>query len=45
MTIPQYEVEFIPLERRLIDRRLAPRSVAIERRRVSERRNDALARH
>ena len=40
MTIPQYEVEFIPLERRLSDRRRQASSVKKDRRKVSERRSD-----
>ncbi len=44
--LPVYEVEFIPLERRLGDRRVAPRSAALppeikaDRRKVSSRRMD-----
>lgn len=42
--LPVYEVEFIPLERRLGDRRIAPRGAALppgltaDRRKVSSRR-------
>lgn len=42
--LPGYEVEFIPLERRLIDRRVAPRGAALpqgvkaDRRKVAGRR-------
>ncbi|MDP2265449.1 MAG: hypothetical protein Q8J70_02750 [Thiobacillus sp.] len=44
--LPVYQVEFIPLERRLGDRRIAPqgsappRSVTADRREVSGRRGD-----
>lgn len=44
--LPVYQVEFIPLERRLDDRRIAPRGAALpakittDRRRASVRRND-----
>lgn len=44
--IPVYEVEFIPLERRLRDRRVAsrantlPSGVAADRRKASSRRTD-----
>ena len=44
--LPIYEVEFIPLERRLGDRRVAPRSAALppeikaDRRQVSSRRTE-----
>ena len=33
--LPVYEVEFIPLERRLGDRRIAPRGAALPRARAS----------
>ena len=42
--LPVYQVEFIPLERRLIDRRVAPRNAALppeitaDRRKSSSRR-------
>jgi len=44
--LPVYQVEFIPLERRLLDRRVAPRnaalppSVSADRRRVNVRRSE-----
>ena len=44
--LPVYQVEFIPLERRLGDRRIAPRDAAIppdikqDRRRAPDRRSD-----
>jgi hypothetical protein len=44
--LPVYQVEFIPLERRLCDRRVAPRNAALpsgisaDRRRVSVRRSE-----
>ena len=44
--LPVYEVEFIPLERRLGDRRVAPRGAALppgltaDRRNVSSRRTE-----
>jgi hypothetical protein len=44
--LPIYEVEFIPLERRLGDRRVAPRGAALpsevkaDRRKVSSRRTE-----
>jgi len=44
--LPVYQVEFIPLERRLGDRRIAPRGadlptqIKADRRKVSGRRND-----
>lgn len=44
--LPVYEVEFIPLERRLGDRRVAPRGAALppeirsDRRKVSSRRSE-----
>jgi hypothetical protein len=44
--LPVYEVEFIPLERRLGDRRVAPRDAALplqvmaDRRKVVSRRTD-----
>lgn len=40
MTIPQYEVEFIPVERRLADRRMHHSAVKKDRRKISERRTD-----
>ena len=48
--LPVYQVEFIPLERRLGDRRIAPRDsalppqIAADRRNASGRRGDALGR-
>ena len=44
--LPVYEVEFIPLERRLGDRRVAPRNAALppqiptDRRKATSRRTD-----
>lgn len=44
--LPVYDVEFIPLERRLGDRRIAPRDAALpsglssDRRQVSSRRSE-----
>lgn len=44
--LPVYQVEFIPLERRLGDRRIAPRGAAMppeikqDRRRTPDRRSD-----
>ncbi|MGB9094668.1 MAG: hypothetical protein WCB93_11180 [Gallionella sp.] len=44
--LPVYEVEFIPLERRLGDRRVAPRGAALppeitaDRRKVTSRRSE-----
>ena len=44
--LPVYHVEFIPLERRLDDRRIAPRNAALppeitaDRRKVSSRRTE-----
>lgn len=44
--LPVYEVEFIPLERRLGDRRVAPRDAALppqimaDRRKMSSRRSE-----
>lgn len=46
LALPVYQVEFIPLERRLGDRRIAPRGSALptmlksDRRTISGRRND-----
>jgi hypothetical protein len=37
--LPTYEVEFIPVERRLVDRREQNMPVAIERRKQRSRRN------
>ena len=36
--LPVYEVEFIPLERRLGDRRVAPRDAALPRKITADRR-------
>jgi hypothetical protein len=36
--LPVYEVEFIPLERRLGDRRIAPRDASMPREIVADRR-------
>jgi hypothetical protein len=36
--LPVYEVEFIPLERRLGDRRVAPRDAALPRQITADRR-------
>ncbi len=44
--LPVYDVEFIPLERRLGDRRIAPRNAALptglsaDRRRITSRRTE-----
>ena len=44
--LPVYDVEFIPLERRLDDRRVAPRNAALpsgitlDRRKISSRRTE-----
>lgn len=46
--LPVYQVEFIPLERRLFDRRIAPRNTALppevsaDRRKASVRRTEDL---
>ncbi|HWR75869.1 MAG TPA: hypothetical protein VN283_01500 [Thiobacillus sp.] len=39
--LPVYHVEFIPLERRLDDRRIAPRNAALPREITADRRNAA----
>ena len=39
--LPVYEVEFIPLERRLGDRRVAPRDAALPPGITADRRKDA----
>ena len=36
--LPVYQVEFIPLERRLVDRRIVPQGSALPRRVTSDRR-------
>lgn len=41
MTIPNYEVEFIPFERRHIERRVNPQAVLEDRREVDRRVNRA----